>query len=951
MTKKLFLPIACLLLWQAALPSVASPVGRNIDLAGIWETDLGPCRLPGTTDESHLGPGNTDTSSTACLTRLFPYRGVVAYTRTVDIPASCCGDDCRLALVMERTKPSTLFVDGDSIGSRYDLMTPQVYELPALAPGPHQFMIRIDNRDAAVPSSVHWGHGWTENTQTNWNGIIGRFCIEVTARSFLQEVQVYPDAATHTAQVVARAHQASADGAGSQVTLTMPVTLPKRLKPWSEFHPALVHQTVALYADAQGRLSIQVYDRLPKRTPKGLTLCDYRKVTYGMRDFRTDGTQFVINGKKTFLRGKHDGCVFPLTGYPPMEVEGWLEYFGICKEYGINHVRFHTWTPPEAAFAAADQLGIYLQVELPTGGSYVPGNEPQNSFMHREALNILSTYGNHPSFVMMGLGNELNGDVAFMRSWLDEFRAIDNRHLYCNGSDNDLGKLGPKEGEDFHVTIRIGEGKNFETNVRSSFAFVDEDDGGLLNAVRPSTRRNYDAPISRCPVPVISHEAGQFQVYPDYKEIPQYTGVLYPYNLEVFRDRLKANGLEGQVDAFHQATGRWAVDCYKADIEYCLRTSGMGGYQLLDLQDYPGQGTALVGILDAFMHSKGITTPHEFRQYCSPVVPLALFDDYCLSSADMLQVDLALADYAEKDWTKPLRWSIKGMGFNKKGVVKAVNVPQGHVDKVGTIELPLSAIQQPTRLLLTIQTGDYSNDYPLWVFPKENSVAGSMMSSLVPALSDSATVIPVGDINVCSSFAAAGALLTQGKTVLCFPRADEVKDNSVGGLFTPDFWNYAMFKNVSENHGRPVSPGTLGLLAEPTHPFFDRFPSEGRTEWPWWSITKHSTPLILDGLPKDYFPMIQVVDNVERNHKLGLLCEFSIRGENGQKDAKLLLCASRIDEILDQPEGVAFLDALLAYAGSADFQPQYTLSYDDLVKQLFASVAERSIQGVRNISY
>ena len=941
-----------------------SPFPR-IDLSGVWETNLGPCRLPGTTDESRLGPGNTHTTVTTNLTRRYPYSGVVTYSRTVDIPASCCGADRRLTLVMERTKPSTLYVDGDSIGSCSNLLTPQVYELPSLTPGPHQFVIRIDNSAASVPSGVHGSHAWTDATQTNWNGIIGRFCIEASARSYLREVQIYPDVATRTAQVVARAHQVSPDGKEGNVRLMMPVTLSKKQPTWSEFHPALIHQVVALYADAKGQLTLRVYDdQLPKQGPKGLTLCDVREVTYGLRDFRAVGTQFVINGKKTFLRGKHDGCVFPLTGYPPMDVEGWLAYFGTCKEYGINHVRYHSWTPPEAAFAAADQLGIYLQVELPIWGSLYPGNEPLNSFIHNEALQILSAYGNHPSFVMMGLGNELGGDVAFMRSWLDEFRALDGRHLYCNGSNNDLGWQGPKEGEDFYVTCRVGSpdayrnndspfptfNSPYESNVRSSFSFADEDDGGLINALRPSTRRDYSAPIGHCPRPVVSHEAGQFQVYPDYKEISQYTGVLYPYNHEVFRERLKANGLDGQVDAFHQATGRWAVDCYKADIEYCLRTPGMGGYQLLDLQDYPGQGTALVGILDAFMHSKGLTTPRAFRQFCAPVVPLALFDDYCFFNTDTLRADLALADYAETDWTEPLRWSLEGIGFEQKGTVRTVAVAQGDVATVGSITLPLAAIRQPMRLTLTLQTGDYANSYPLWVFPKPDSYAFSMLSRLAPVLAIPATTVTVAGITVCSSLAAAEVPLSQGETVLCFPYADEVKDISVGGLFTPDYWNYAMFKTISENNHRSVSPGTLGFLADATHPFFTRFPSEGRTEWSWWSIAKHSTPLILDGLPKEYFPLVQVVDNIERNHKLGLLCEFAVRGTKGGKDAKMLLCASRIDEILDQPEGVAFFDALLSYMGSSDFQPQYTLTHADLMKQLYAPVAERTIQGVKNIS-
>ena len=129
---------------------------------------------------------------------------------------------------------------------------------------------------------------------------------------------------------------------------------------------------------------------------------------------------------------------------------------------------------------------------------------------------------------------------------------------------------------------------------------------------------------------------------------------MHPYNLEIFRDRLNENGLQNQIDAFHQATGRFAVECYKADIEYGLRTAGLGGFQMLDLQDFPGQGSALVGILDAFMDSKGIVTPETFRGFCAPVVPLALMDTYCYSNKEELNIGLALTNYEEQPWSDAL---------------------------------------------------------------------------------------------------------------------------------------------------------------------------------------------------------------------------------------------------------------------------------------------------------
>lgn len=978
----------CFLLLAGLLgcQSASAEVRQRLDLGGVWDTELGACTLPGTTDESHLGPGNSDTTVTANLTRLWPYRGVVTYSRTIAIPSSFEGK--RLTLIMERTKPSTLFVDGDSIGSLGHLNAPHVYVLPPLAAGEHRIEIRVDNSEKAVPKEVQGSHAWTDATQTNWNGILGDFCIEATNDIYLSDVQIYPDVDSKTARVVA--HVGAKEMEERVIERTF--ELGNDVQLWSEFHPALYQAKVVL-ADCGGEPDVDVFiapkdkpfatrparehhtpgEAHPKRVKRGEVL-DEQTVTFGVRRFATEGTQFTINGFKTFLRGKHDGCVFPLTGYAPMDVESWRSYLQTCKTYGINHIRCHSWTPPRAAFEAADIEGVYLDVELPFWGTVDPKKEALNEFLHQEVMDILRSFGNHPSFMMMGLGNELWGDVPLMKSWLDEFRATDGRHLYCYGANNDLGYNGPKEGEDFYITCRVGGGESYATNVRSSFSFADEDQGGLLNNTRPNTVANYAFPVSLCLRPIISHESCQFQVYPDYKELSKYTGVLYPYNHEVFRRRLQDAGMGNKIDAFHKASGEWVVDCYKADIEYCLRTPGMGGYQMLDLQDYPGQGSALVGILDAFMDSKGITTPEAFRQFCAPVVPLAMFDDYCLSNSDTLHVALAVSDFEENDWMQPLSWHLEGENFSREGNVENVAVAQGAVEIVGEINCALSDITHATRLTLTLQTGSYSNVYNLWVYPSKKSVEFRMLCRMAPMLSTSGSNISVGDVTVCGSLADAMAPLTQGRKVLCLPSREELETVSVGGLFTPDYWNYAMFKSISENNKKPVSPGTLGLLADASHPLFKDFPCEGRSNWQWWSIVRHSNPVILDAASADLQPIIQVVDNVERNHRLGLLFECAVTpelrtktktktsvetktktkaktgAESEAKAGQLLICASRLDEIMDTPEGAAFMQALLGYMESDAFAPAVRMDAAGLRALFEAEVEQRDIQGVKNIT-
>lgn len=911
-------------------PQSPSAFRSRISLAGEWQSTLGTCRLPGTTDENRLGKRTQDTTATTQLTRLYPYSGPVVYSRTVEIPASLKGQ--KLRLVMERTKPSTLWIDGDSIGSRTHLYAPHQYDLPALPPGKHELKIRIDNGPASVPAEIQGSHAWTDATQTNWNGILGDFYIEGLPATYIQSVQVYPEIERKQARVIVslvsdreikgnlsiegyawnspKSHkldtydrQTSVHTGENRIEMILPMGANPLV--WSEFHPALY------------KLHIQWNEGKNR---------DRQTVDFGMRRFDVEGTQFVLNGCKTFLRGKHDACVFPLTGYAPMDVESWQKIFRIAKQYGINHYRCHSYTPPKAALEAADLEGIYFQVELPLWGSIKRENKALNEFLKREGNHILEYFGNHPSFMMLGLGNELNGDVTLMREWLDDFRRKDDRHLYCFGSNNHLGWMGPQDGEDFFVTCRVGGGEGYTTHVRTSFAHVDAEKGGILNNTRPRTDTNYAGAIAKCPRPVVGHETCQFQMYPDYDQIAKYRGVLYPYNLEIFRDRLKENHLTDQAKAFHRASGKFAITCYKADMEYAFRTPGFGGFQLLDLQDYPGQGSALVGILDAFMDSKGIVDPETFYGFCAPVVPLAEMKDYCWRSSDTLRITLALSNYEETDWSRPLEWKLttEAGDWQQQGRFNAT-VGQGEVGKIGDIEILLSDLRQATRLTLTLQTGSYRNSYPLWVYPDEKETTG--------------------DIRIVSSVdASLKRLLEEGESVLLIPHPDSIRNQSVGGMFIPDYWNYAMFKTISENAKAEVSPGTLSILTDPSHPLFKHFPTEEQSDWQWWSITRNSRPLILNATAGTYKPLIQVIDNIERNHKLGLVFEFRVG------KGKLLVSMCDLEAIRQTPEGNQFRTALLRYMKSSDFKPTGPLSWDALHALFHSDIRQKTIQGVKNES-
>lgn len=939
----------------AVLSSVALYGGNggrdSLFLDGLWDSSLGPCMLPGTTDLSRLGHRNPDNTVTSGLTRLYPYEGKVTYMRTVDIPEDFAGR--RLFLVLERTKPAVVRIDGKPAGSHSHLLTPHVYPLPPLSAGKHEISVEVDNSYGTIPAELKSSHAMSEATQTNWNGIIGKMFIEAVDSVYMASVEICPDVQERKAEVrikavspyPVRAHvSAEAFPRLSESSRAAGMRAPERVISaetdvmlhegtnevvleldmgedcllWSEFHPDLYRFSTVLSA-GEGNDTLSVFS--------------------GMREFSTEGTSFANNGLKVFLRGKHDACVFPLTGFPPMDAASWRKVFSTAKEYGINHYRFHTWTPPEAAFEAADVEGIYLQVELPLWGEVSRDNPGLNAFLMQEARNILAAYGNHPSFVMFSLGNELHGDVSLMREWTSELRNADSRHLYCFGSNNNLGWEGPQEGEDFFVGCRVGWGEGYSSHVRTTFALVDAEDCGILNGTRPGTSGDYSRAISSSRVPVISHENCQFQIYPDYSETGKYTGVLYPYNLEIFRDRLYSGGMGGMEKDFSRATGKFAVECFKADLEYALRTPGFGGFQMLDLQDYPGQGTALVGVLDAFMDSKGIVTPGEFRSFCSPLVLLAGFEDFCLSRRDSLKIRLMVANYTEEDWRTPLMWRIsvsdaRSLSSGKlegkmqmSGVITA-DIPQGEVADAGWIyaaaeefaaDLPEDAA---FCLDLDLFSGDYANSWKLYVYPDDIE---DRMPIHVATKADSTLL----------------DMLESGGRVVLFPDHKDIGSRSVGGLFIPDFWNWSMFKTISENAGKSISPGTLGVINDPSHPLFGLFPNEGRSSWQWWSICRASRPLIVDEL-QGYDPVVEVIDNIERCHRLALVSEFAVG------KGSLLVCTADPEALSLTPEGRAFLASLMHYAASEDFSPSCSLSWDTLLDILYGSAETRDIRGVDN---
>lgn len=939
-------------LMTALLGGCETGLKYEMSLAGIWSfqpdsASMGEQQawfsiqlndhisLPGTMDNQKKGNLNTNHNETSNLSREYYYVGKAWYSKTVEIPTNW--KDRNILLTLERTKPTKVWVDNDWVGASDDISTKQVYDLTdRMTPGTHKLTIMVDNGNAVPAAVMANSHAYVESTQTNWNGIIGDIKLEARPKVYITDLQIYPSIEKKNVEVkfalssLPKQHQTlyvtlyanaintekrSVLKIQKEITLeenevTVNLPLGDNYLTWSEYEPNLY------------KLLVRV---------SGEKINDEQTKVFGIRDFKVKGTQFAINGKTVFLRGKHDACVFPLTAHVAMDVKTWQHYFQIAKSYGINHYRFHSWCPPEACFEAADLEGVYLQPELPIWGSLNARDSVLTAFLLKEGEHIQRQYSNHASFVMFSLGNELSGDKEVMETLVNDFRKQDNRHLFSSGSNNFLGYQGYDTWDDFFTTCRIPGDNSRKTHTRGSFSFADADDGGYINATYPNTVMNFDSAVAHCAVPVISHETGQFQIYPDYDQIKKYTGNLKPWNLEVFKKRLEDAGMADQAKAFFEASGKWAVELYRADIEMDLRTKGMAGFQLLDLQDYPGQGSAYVGILDAFMDSKGLIEPKKFKEFCNQVVPMLITSNLTYYQNETMKAEVKIANYSTEEIKgKHLTWQLLSDSSVVDEGTLDVNIEQGGLFSIGDITPDISKVKAPkkTTLLLELDGTEYRNSYPIWVFETAHEVQ-----------------VPDG-IKVAHRLTNSLLLeLKSGGKVLYFPDLDKYKEVTVGGLFQTDYWNYRMFKTISERVKRPESPGTMGILTNPAHPLFNSFPTDGYTNWQWYPMVKNSRPLILDQLKKGYKPIVQVIDNIERNHKLGLIFEFSVG------KGKLLICMTDLENQEKYPEARQLYNSILTYMNSDVFNPTYQLTDEELDKLFTAPVKTKLMGKLDNISY
>jgi len=892
--------------------------------------------LPGTTDTNQKGEQTTYRPADR-LARRWMWIGPAWYQREITIPESWEGK--RVTVFFERTKNSRVWVNDTLIGGDNSLSAPHIFDITrAVKPGTHTLTVLIDN--SKLPP-VGPSHAVDERTQTNWNGIVGRMELRATDPVWIEDVQVYPNAAERTATVRAVIGNRTDQPVSGRITVASasyntanPATFPSRQIEFTAEKPRT--QVEFTYAPGPQAPLWDEADPVLIRLSLALKAGDFthtHSTGFGMRDFNREGNRFLLNGRPVFLRGRICCANYPLTGYAPMDKESWTHLMQIHKDWGLNHIRFHSWCPPAAAFEAADEAGILLQPEFPNKRSAF--NAPDNpdakihniDFMEgehmdesislyeyamREGALIFRHFGNSPSFALFTLGNELGRNPS-MFDLVARYQKLDPRRLHAQGSNNLHWNPSLAEGDDFWVIASIA--KNSKP-IRGSFAHQSFPNPHIEHRP-PSTMVDYSESIADVPVPLIGHETGQFQSSPDFREIGKFTGVLEARNYEIIRDRLKAAGMLDQSHDFFKASGALAVVCYREDVEAALRTREFGGFQLLDLQDFPGQGTALVGLLNVFMENKGFIDPEHWREFCSETVPLFRMEKYVWTQGESLTGKIQVAHYGAADITNAVVVATLVDADERQlaqSKTSAASIATGTVTDIGEFRAALDdaslAKARQLTLVISIEGTPYRNRYPVWVFPSriDTTVPEGVLVSRV--FSDPAT----------------RDHLAKGGRVLLLPEPGKVA-RGVQGQFQSEFWS-PMFAQGARRGGKQEPPGTLGLLCDPAHPALAGFPTSFHSDWQWWRLVRNARPIIFDGAPDGFRPLVQMIDNFDRNHKLGLLAETKVG------PGKMLISAIDLPALQDQPEGRQMMRSLLDYTASDAFAPQHEISAELLGKLL-----------------
>ena len=952
----------------------------RILLNGKWHVVLedgttGQMNLPGTLDENGIGHrdvganqwhpdevlGNAageidkDAPIATRFTRRYTYEGEAKISRKITVPDY--GTD-RLFVLVERARALRLLVDGEvcRVFRQGTLSTPYIFELTGAAPGEHEFTFLSDNSYPGMPkAAICYSSAATDETQTNWNGILGECSMYTRPQNFIDSLRVYPRAVKKEeknkaggyvldvcvelapgakeiykdTKIVLQSEALAAGELENTQTLTEIISCsgeglteagtdkeenPKTMEIW--FRDLPLRENVKLWDEDEGNLyeMTATLDNGMSAEDKGGSTAECR-TRFGIRSFGDNGSgRLALNGRTIFLRGEANCAEYPETGHPPMTIPEWKEMLLKYRSYGINCVRFHSHCEPEAAFAAADELGMLLQPEL---SHWDPkdafGTEESYRYYRAELVGLLKTYANHPSFVMLTLGNELQAQDEGrerMRELVRTAKRMDPTRLYANGSNAFYGEEGCDPESDFYTSQSCK-----DVVIRGTFSGM----RGYLNENYPSADRTYDEAMAEIrkeyQKPVFSFEVGQFEVLPDFEELESFHGISDPVNLKLIKKRVEERGLLPTWEKYVEATGELSRLAYREEIEAAMRTRELSGISLLGLQDFPGQGTALVGMMNSHLEPKpyDFARPERFREFFQECRILVKLPHYTYEAGERLIAEVEAANFGKGNiegvfcWTLAEKKSVSENGNCEPAEIKSKNTViatgedteiticrPGSYTEVGSLDIPLDFVEKNTALTLKVRIGDCISAYPIWVYRKTT-----------PVCPENVYETRAFDVKTRE-------ILQNGGRVYLSPDADkESLPNSIKTQFTTDFWSVGTFADQE---------GGMGQLIDTEHPIFKEFPTDFHTDWQWWIMASKRAVI----LPHPMKTIITEMDSYAFLRPMAQMIEFRcLKG-------KVLLSTMELHKSQQYPEARALQASIYTYLSGENFEPAEEITEEEL---------------------
>lgn len=952
----------------------------RILLNGKWHVVLedgttGQMDLPGTLDENGIGHrdvganqwhpdavlGNAageidkDAPIATRFTRRHTYEGEARISRKITVPDY--GTD-RLFVLAERARALRLLVDGEAcaVFRQGTLSTPYIFELTGAAPGEHEFTFLSDNSYPGMPkAAICNSSAATDETQTNWNGILGECSMYTRPQNFIDSLRVYPRAVKKEeknkaggyvldvcvelapgakkvykdAKIILQSEALAAGELEDTQTLTEIISYsgeglaeagtdkeenPKTMEIW--FRDLPLRENVKLWDEDEGNLyeMAVTLDNGMSAEDKGGSTAECR-TRFGIRSFGDNGSgRLALNGRAIFLRGEANCAEYPETGHPPMTIPEWKEMLLKYRSYGINFVRFHSHCEPEAAFAAADELGMLLQPEL---SHWDPkdafGTEESYRYYRAELVDLLKTYANHPSFVMLTLGNELQAQDEGrerMRELVRTAKRMDPTRLYANGSNAFYGEEGCDPESDFYTSQSCK-----DVVIRGTFSGM----RGYLNENYPSADRTYDEAMAEIrkeyQKPVFSFEVGQFEVLPDFEELESFHGISDPVNLKLIKKRVEERGLLPTWEKYVEATGELSRLAYREEIEAAMRTRELSGISLLGLQDFPGQGTALVGMMNSHLEPKpyDFARPERFREFFQECRILVKLPHYTYEAGERLIAEVEAANFGKRNiegvfcWTLAGKKSVSENGNCEPAEIKSKNTViatgedteiticrPGSYTEVGSLDIPLDFVEKNTALTLKVRIGDSISAYPIWVYRKTT-----------PVCPENVYETRAFDVKTRE-------ILQNGGRVYLSPDADkESLPNSIKTQFTTDFWSVGTFADQE---------GGMGQLIDTEHPIFKEFPTDFHTDWQWWIMATKRAVI----LPHPMKTIITEMDSYAFLRPMAQMIEFRcLKG-------KVLLSTMELHKSQQYPEVRALQASIYTYLSGENFEPAEEITEEEL---------------------